>query len=165
MKMEPASSSAKVLLLIGALLAATSPLALAQEVYTWTDENGVVHFSDTRPAETPAETIQMDATPGGASYSEPAGETTAPPAATEGEAPLSAAQQRRQKIAEDRQARREEQAATAAMCDRHRKRLEQMEPARRVYYTDENGEQVRMDDIQRVALVEESRNYLAENCQ
>jgi hypothetical protein len=39
-----------------------------------------------------------------------------------------------------------------------------MEPARRVYYKDENGQEVRMDDNQRMSLIEESRNYIAENC-
>jgi hypothetical protein len=46
----------------------------------------------------------------------------------------------------------------------HRQRLEQLEPARRVFYTDETGESVRMDDDQRLALIEESRAFLDENC-
>jgi hypothetical protein len=40
-----------------------------------------------------------------------------------------------------------------------------MEPARRVFYTNEQGESVRMDDDERMALIEESRAFLAENCE
>jgi hypothetical protein len=39
-----------------------------------------------------------------------------------------------------------------------------MEPARRVFYTDDQGESVRMDDDQRMALIDESKAFLAKNC-
>jgi hypothetical protein len=42
--------------------------------------------------------------------------------------------------------------------------LEQIEPSRRVFYTDESGETVRLDDERRVGLVEESKAFLAGNC-
>lgn len=130
----------------------------AREIHRWVDENGVVHFSDVQPAD--RETRRLD-------LADPAPEIGPPrsaePAATE-EPALSAAEQRRQDIRERREARAEAQRETAFWCDKHRKRLEQMEPARRVFYTDENGEQVRMDDDQRMGLIEESKNYLAENC-
>ncbi|NNJ80262.1 MAG: hypothetical protein HKP19_13520 [Xanthomonadales bacterium] len=77
---------------------------------------------------------------------------------------LTAAQQRRNEIAQARDAVRLERLEKQQWCDKHRKRLIEMEPARRVYTYDEDGEQVRMDDDTRVALIEESRNYLAENC-
>ena len=92
-------------------------------------------------------------------------EADEPIPAIEQEIPVTAAQQRRQEIAERRQAMLERQAETQVMCERHRKRLEQMEPARRVYYRDETGQEVRMDDVQRVSLIEESREYVTENCQ
>jgi hypothetical protein len=156
----------QALFLLTAVVAATvGQSTLATEVYTWTDEDGVVHFSDTRPAATDTKTIQLETAPGSVSYSDPVSEAGEPMSAVEGEMPLTAAQQRRQEIAARSQARREQQAETEIMCERHRKRLEQMEPARRVYYTDENGQEVRMDDVQRVTLIEESRNYVAENCQ
>jgi len=50
------------------------------------------------------------------------------------------------------------------MCQKHRKRLTQMEPARRVFYTNEQGESVRMDDDLRMDLIEEDRSYINENC-
>ena len=82
---------------------------------------------------------------------------------TEGESETTA-QRTRREIAETRSRKAEEAQNTEYLCSRHRTRLEQMEPARRVYYRDENGKEVRMDDARRVALVEESRTFIAENC-
>ena len=59
----------------------------------------------------------------------------------------------------------EERAAVSELCAYHRQQLADMEPARRVYYTNEQGQRVRMDDDERVALIEESNSYVAENCQ
>ena len=130
----------------------------ATEVHRWVDENGVVHFSDVRPTTAPATTLEL-ADPAPAA-------TPSPGDAAEGvDAPLSAAEQRRQQIRERREARAAEQKETEYWCDKHRTRLEQMEPARRVFYNDENGEQVRMDDDMRVGLIEESKTFLSENCQ
>ena len=46
----------------------------------------------------------------------------------------------------------------------NRVRLERVEPNRRIFYTDESGENVRMDDDKRIALVEESKDFLTKNC-
>ncbi len=57
----------------------------AQEVYKWTDDQGVVHFSDRKPADAPAHTVQLEAAPATASASAaPAPVQSAPdePAAT-----------------------------------------------------------------------------------
>lgn len=151
-------------ILVAVLAGILCHAALATEVYTWTDKDGVLHFSDTKPAAIDSRSIKVDGNGGRANYSPPAPVSTAPVETETEEQPLSAAQQLRRDITESRQARIKEQAEREQMCSRHQKRLEQMEPARRVYYVDENGEQVRMDDIQRVTLIEESRDYLAENC-
>jgi hypothetical protein len=143
-----------------ACLAAGNPAA-ATEIHRWVDENGVVHFSDVRPASIPSNTLEI-ADP------EPASAPAAPPEPADGDAadaPLSVAEQRRQAIRERREALAAERQETTEWCDRHRQRLEQMEPARRVFYTDENGEQVRMDDDLRMGLIEESKTFLSENCQ
>ncbi len=67
-------------------------------------------------------------------------------------------------MAKDREERMKEQAETERLCGLHKQRLEQVEPARRVFYTNEKGEPVRMDDEQRVRLVEESKDFLEKNC-
>ena len=71
---------------------------------------------------------------------------------------------KREAMAKNRSQRREQQAETERLCALHRQRLEQMEPARRVFFTDDSGEQVRMDDDQRMALIDESRAYVDSNC-
>ena len=47
-------------LLLMALLAFS---ASAQEVYKWTDDQGVVHFSDRKPADQAAQAVQFEAAP------------------------------------------------------------------------------------------------------
>lgn len=150
---------------LGVVLAsAISHAAYAAEVYKWTDKDGVVHFSDIKPPSAESQTIDMQDTPGQTGYSPPAPAAATPDEGDAAGQTLTVAQQRRADMAERRKEHQEEQAETEKMCQRHRQRLEQMEPARRVYYMDDNGQEVRMDDVQRVNLVEESRNYLAENC-
>ncbi|MEJ2384711.1 MAG: DUF4124 domain-containing protein [Xanthomonadales bacterium] len=135
--------------------------AEATEIHRWVDADGVVHFSDVRPASTPSSTLEIaDPEPAAASSA-----TNANAAADAAETPLSAAEQRRQAMRERREAQAAERQETEFWCDKHRTRLEQMEPARRVFYTDENGEQVRMDDDMRMGLIEESKTFLSENCQ
>ena len=145
--------------------------SLAAEVYTWVDEAGVVHFSDRKPAHGDVSTIEI-----GGAYRPDTGDTdenatrsqTGEPddgAEEDGEPAPNAAEQIRRRMAADRQKRQAEDARKEFWCNRHRSRLEQMEPARRVYYIDEAGEEVRMDDDQRIGLIEESKTFLAKNCQ
>jgi hypothetical protein len=147
-----------------AMVLAGVPLGAA-EVYTWTDENGVLHFSDTPRVDGQSETIEAEEVyrPGTAdAYAPPAEAAAADPVS---ETPVSAAAARREEQALEREQRREAQAELDRQCAQHRQRLEQMEPSRRVFYTDESGESVRLDDEERVGLVEESKAFLAENCQ
>ncbi len=154
------------------VMLAGGPL-VAAEVYTWTDADGVLHFSDTPRADGQSETIEA-----AEAYRPGTGDAYAPPAeaaATDAadaavaaevteEAPLSPAAARREEQALERARRREEQAELDRLCAQHRQRLEQVEPSRRVFYTDANGETVRLDDEERVRLVEESQAFLAGNC-
>jgi hypothetical protein len=139
----------------------------ATEVYTWTDENGVVHYSDSPRASGQMEALEVEEIyrPGSSdAYALPADSAASPPSAGAEPDTASVAQQRREEIAKGRAERRAEQAETEQLCARHRQRLEQMEPARRVMYTDEQGETVRMDDDQRMALIDESKAFLRKNC-
>jgi len=137
----------------------------AAEVFTWTDENGVVHYSQTPPPQGQGKTIEApEAYKPGSVPVEPPAAAGGVRVTAEGDATLTAAQARRQQLDQQRQTNRERQAENRQLCDQHRQRLEQLEPARRVFYTDEAGEQMRMDDDQRLALIEESRTYVDENC-
>ena len=142
----------------------------ATEVHTWTDEDGTVHFSDAPPDSGESETIDVeevympgtsDAYPEASQAEDSAAEMLM---GQDPDTPHSAAEQRREDIATARQERREAEEEKDRVCGLHRQRLTQMEPARRVFYTNEQGEQVRMDDNERMGLIEESKQFLAENC-
>lgn len=148
-----------------------STVAMATEVHKWVDENGVVHFSDTKPVSVESQTFEVSdyshsqVTSVAPTQLETTIQQDASAAPASPEPPLTAAQARREEMARKRQERKKAQAENEFLCSRHGTRLEQMEPARRVYYTDENGQEVRMDDNKRIELIEESRSFLAENCQ
>lgn len=162
------SVCARTLLVLSFLLAAAwHETAEGAQVYTWTDADGTIHFSDTPRQSGPMEVIEMHGVPSPVTgdAGTVAGETDAPAAAGDsGEPPQTPAQAQRERIAGERAERRELQAENERVCARHRQRLERMEPARRVFYTNEAGESVRMDDDQRIGLIEESKAFLAENC-
>ncbi|MDX1556888.1 MAG: DUF4124 domain-containing protein [Xanthomonadales bacterium] len=140
-----------------------STLALA-EVYRWVDEDGVVHYSEVPPPPgQQAETQDVPATP------EEVGEIPLSGIDFDGDAPVepdvdSAADLTRQQIAVSREQARAEEEALAAVCRQARARLEQIEPNRRVYFTNEEGETERMDDEQRVSEVAQLRELVEKSC-
>lgn len=143
----------------------------AKEIYTWTDENGVVHYVDTPPNHPDAQAVDAPEAyrPGSVSAEEPeaapAPRDTADPEPAEAAQPeLSAADAKRQELAERRKKRLAEQQERARICDEARRRLAALEPSRRVFYQDEEGETARMDDEERVKLVEESKARIAQYC-
>lgn len=156
------------------LCAAISLPAAAKEIYTWTDENGVVHYVDSPPAHPGA--VSRDAPeayrPGTSDVVYPAASA---PAADDGTdvdgvdtagaaGEPSVADQKRAEMAAKRAEQQQHQAEMDEVCARARQRLEQIEPYRRVFYTDESGETARMDDEQRVAEVEEMKQFIRTNC-
>jgi len=149
----------RISILCIALAAGWIPNALAErEIHVWTDENGVRYYAEIPPANTETETVKTDPAP-----PQHTADAASVAAATSKDNP-SAAERERSAIAEARRKQQELQVDIAAQCARHQKRLDQMLPARRVYYRDENGNEVRMDDVQRVTLIEESRQFVSKNC-
>ena len=144
-----------VLLLCAGVIGATG--VMAKEMYRWTDENGVVHYSDQKPAgQQDYQTSQVpDSTP------VPAPESAA--AAPAAEEP-SVAQQRREEIAEKKQEARESQAQRESECAAWQAEVDRLEPNRRVFFTNEAGETERMDDVERVNRVAELKQKIAQNC-
>ena len=147
--------------------------AQGKQVYTWTDENGVVHYVDTPPDNPNA--VQMTAPeayqPGtgtGAAESEEgeaAAEAAAETTPAEEPEPLSYADQKRQEMAAKSEERRAKKVERDAACNRARQQVESLEPSRRVYFTNEQGEEERVDDEVRVQRVEDLKAYIAENCE
>ena len=146
--------SVTILALCAALFAPGHGLAQEMKMYQWTDEDGVVHFSDTAPAgmDVPATDIPMDEVPAGVNPYEDA--ASGP----------SAAQQQREEIARQSEQNRAEQANLDAECAAWRTEVAQLEPNRRVFYTNEKGETERMDDVARADRVAELKALIAENC-
>lgn len=160
-----------MLVLIAGFAVAWFNHAAATEVYTWTDSNGIVHYTGTPPdgGESQKITVEDAYQPGTSDAYPQAEESEQSPSGTAeagAEEDLrSAAQKRRDNMAKDREERREAQAENDQMCTRHRQRLAQVEPARRVFITDEKGESVRLDDGARMNMIAESKEFIAKNCE
>jgi hypothetical protein len=139
--------------------------AQTQSVYTWTDEKGVVHYTDTPPdnpnaVEIPATEVYRPGSTGAypPAEAEEIGDEQDPAAVA------SPADDQRNKLDEARKESQEKQAERARICKAARDRLETIEPSRRVFYTNEQGETVRLDDEERVAMVEQAKALIAANC-
>ncbi len=139
--------------------------AQARSVYTWTDENGVVHYTDTEPnnpdaVEMPATEAYRPGSTGAYPQADAAvAEVEADPAVVE-----SYADEQRKQLAERREKSAEKQAERARICAQAREELATVEPSRRVFFTNDQGETERLDDEQRVAMVEKAKVLIAENC-
>lgn len=137
------------------LVAIGLPAAVvATEVYTWTDEDGVVHFSDREPIGQGArvEDVPDQAPPDG------------PSPYAEAEAGSSAAQQRREEIESKARESQAQQAQNEQNCRAWQAEVDRLEPNRRVFYTNEQGETERMDDVERTDRVAELKALIAQNC-
>ncbi len=143
-------------LVLSALLLAAVAKAQEKTMYTWTDENGVIHFSDIAPQGQQAreEAIPRNESPG-----------SPDPYASQGESGPSYADQRRQQIAANNDAAQQKQAVRSARCASWQAELSRLEPNRRVFYTNEQGETERMDDVERTNRVAELKSRIARECQ
>ena len=141
------------LLFVGLTVAVTA-MAQDQKMYSWTDENGTVHFSDTQPE---GQNYQEKIIP----------QETAP--ATDNpyhdvDTGPSAAEQRRADIARKSEEAQVNKAVNSAQCSAWQAEVARLEPNRRVFSTDEQGETVRMDDVERTDRVAELKAQIAKNC-
>ena len=128
--------------------------AVASEVYTWTDEDGVVHFSDREPVGRDANLQELpDTTP-----------SSGPNPYEESQAGKSAAQQRREDIQRKGQESQAQKAMAERNCEAWRAEVARLEPNRRVFFTNEQGETERMDDVDRTNRVAELKSMIAQNC-
>ena len=148
--------------------------AQGKQMYTWTDENGVVHFVDTPPDNPDAVSMAVPEAyrPGSATAPESDAGQGATEEATEaaaneepGEQPLSYADQKRQEMAAKSEERRAKKAEVDAACNRARQQVDSLEPSRRVYFTNEEGEEERVDDEVRVQRVEDLKTFISQNCE
>lgn len=130
--------------------------AEAQKMYKWTDENGVVHFTDTKPE---GQQVEEQAIPAG----EPP--ATSEPYATPETGGQSLAEQRRQDISRKSEQAKAERELKKTQCAALQSEVARLEPNRRVFYTNEQGETERMDDVERTDRVAELKSQIARDCQ
>ena len=126
------------------------------KMYSYVDENGTVVFTDKKPVDRDVSAQAVPAGPpptGGNPYAQ----------AAEGQQP-SAAQQQRADIAQKSEDSRVARAESQAQCAAWQEEVDRLEPHRRVFYTDENGETVRMDDVERTNRVAELKAQIAASC-
>lgn len=131
------------------------PVGLAStQVYTWTDEDGVVHFSDREPVGQDAQVEDLPEQAPSAGPS-PYADTQSGP---------NAAQQRREEIESKARESQAQQADIDRKCQAWQAEVDRLEPNRRVFYTNEQGETERMDDVARTSRVAELKSLIAQNC-
>lgn len=136
----------------------------AATMYKWVDENGTVHYSENPPAGVDAAPVRnknLTAVP--VVTRKP---PEAAPESVDGEPEVpekSIAQQRREERAEARQKARQQRAEIEAQCQAMRQQLSWVEPNPRVIIQDADGTTRRMDDDERVKLVNEAKEFLANN--
>ncbi|MFC1696042.1 DUF4124 domain-containing protein [Pseudomonadota bacterium] len=128
--------------------------AQEKKMYSWTDENGTIHFSESKPA---GQDVMEQTIPAGDQ------QPSSNPYATTDTGP-SAADQRRQEIAQKREQAQMNQAVNSAQCASWKAEVDRLEPNRRVFFTNEQGETERMDDVKRTDRVAELKSLMAKNC-
>lgn len=156
------------ILALGLALALIAQMApAADQIYRWKDEAGVVHYGDQPPEGVKAtlvgvkpNTVQI-ASPEPASRP-PTGEEAADPET--GEPEISYAEQSRQERAERRRQQQEEARRLEADCATMQRQKDWVEPSPRVIVEDEEGNPRRLDDDERLELLEEANAFLEENC-
>lgn len=158
-----------VLLLSAVLVCILSTGAAASEVFMWTDENGIEHYSDIPPDQQDSKIISIHGVPKAGTTGAYPQDTASAPAVADPDAnpdadQPSAAEQRREELAERRAERRAEKARLESQCPRYRQLLADTEPARRIIMTNDEGEAVRMSDDQRMEIVNEAKDFIAKNC-
>ncbi|MDQ8037716.1 MAG: DUF4124 domain-containing protein [Pedobacter sp.] len=140
------------------------------ELYQWKDENGRVHFSDTKPGSSSANvnTVQQP------DAQRPSGRKNADSSNTGS----SSSQERQQRLLqvmkqESEQKEKERQSAERsrqqreAECNKLREH-QSSSAGRRLFHTDkkdENGDLIYLDDKERAAYDQQIANAIAENCQ
>ena len=136
------------------LFVTANGLAQDKKMYSWTDENGTIHFSETQPEglDVREQNIPQDAP---ASTNNPYQNVATGP---------SYAQERRDEIARKGEEAQVNDAVKDMECSAWQAEVARLEPNRRVFYTNDQGETVRMDDVERTSRVADLKSQIAKNC-
>ncbi|GAB4181680.1 MAG: DUF4124 domain-containing protein [Wenzhouxiangellaceae bacterium] len=144
-----------------ALIAALLLLPLttqAEQIYKWVDENGVTHFSAQPPVTDDYQQLNLN------TYT-PAPSSPATSATSTGTASSNGQQADDERLTEPGNTITvDNPEKIAENCARARQNIETIQARRRVVMTDENGNQRRLGDEERMALLNESQQYLERWC-
>ena len=150
-------------LALGLALSASSAIA-DSEIYKWTDEEGNVHYSDCPPPPScDAEKIEAESAPDPSEVRK----------AQQRLDKMLAEQEESRAEREQEQLKKEQQRVIAMqiavarkkICIRARQNLHVLLVQRPVFYIDENGQYVYLDEETRLAEIERMRQLIAENCE
>ena len=142
------------------VLALVTTAAFGQEIYSWKDASGRVHYSDLPPVEAQARTLRK------APLAPAATATEGRPAASIVEKDL-AFKKRRAAAAEAEEKATADRATADARqreCSDANAQLLAMQDGQRVTRFAESGERVMLDDTEHEAEIERLRGYIARNC-
>jgi len=156
-------SNSRLTALIGLGLLAFAVLA-ETEIYKWVDEEGNVHYSDCAPPPTcDAETIQAEPEPDPLEVrkaQERLERMLAEQEVSKAEREQETLERERQRVAAMKIA-----VARKQICIRARQNLHVLQVQRPVYYIDENGKYVYLDDETRLSEIARMMKLIDENCQ
>ena len=150
-------------ILVGLALLAFSALA-DTEIYRWVDEEGNVHFSDCAPPPScDAEKIQTEPEPDPLEVRRAQERLDKMLAQQE----QSTAEREQEKLERERQrvAAMKVAVAKKQICIRARQNLHVLQVQRPVFYIDENGNYVYLDDKSRLSEISRMMKLIADNCE
>jgi hypothetical protein len=148
----------RTLITVMLLAFATANVAIAKQIYKWTDENGNVHYED-RPMSEQSERVAVSSKP-----TDPArvqSQTQARLDAQARKAEEAAATAAAGPSPEERKAEAEEREKK---CTQYRQTLQKFVVSRRLYREDENGERVYLDEAETQAARERVEGQVEEFC-
>lgn len=148
----------KKVTLLTSLIVFVTCVAVASEIYTWKDGNGVVHYSDVPNGQT-SQTVTVTKPPPvvtGTPKVIPS-QTSLPSTGVGASAPVPTAEEQQQAIAAQKQ--------TEQFCEQAKKNLATLqETGRRVYMVSPNGEYHYFNDQERQDEIKKTQDAIKLNC-
>lgn len=141
-------------------LASVSGIALANDIYKWTDADGNVHYGDRPSGDASEERVAISSRP-----TDPGKVRTQLQARR-----TEIAATKEEKAAQDKAAGESEQEQKALAkeraekCETYKARLQKFVTSRRLYRQDESGERVYLDEAEMRAARERVENQVQEYC-
>ena len=142
-----------------ACIALALPLAVAGEIYKWTDAEGNVHYGDRPSGAANEERVPISSAPTDPARVQAMVEARRETRAAERGA--RAAEREGEASPEEQRAAEEERARK---CADARERLQRFVTSRRLYREDENGERVYLDEAESQAMRDRAQEQVLEFC-